>query len=301
VVENVARRLRESLRRQSPVERYWTRHTVNSTRFETTKASLEQLEWRFEQYPLFREFMDLWGNHADETILDYGCGPGNDMVGFLLFSGARRVVGADVSRRALDLAADRLRLHSVDQKRYALIKLSESSVALPLEAGSVDYLHCAGVLQHTTDPELILHEQHRVLRDGAKGCVMVYNRDSIWFHLYTAYTQMVVNRAFPDLTVEEAFARNTDGPKCPIARCYRCDDFVAMCHRAGFEAEYVGGYLASFELDQLREFGEDARRDPRLAEEHRQFLEELTYDDGGFPFFRGRSAGIGGVYRLTKR
>src|SRR4051794_22721099 len=64
------------------VESYWGRHTVDTSKLWTRRASERQLEWRFAQYPLFREFSGLWGNHDGEVILDYGCGPGNDLTGF---------------------------------------------------------------------------------------------------------------------------------------------------------------------------------------------------------------------------
>ena len=75
-----------------------------------------------------------------------------------------------------------------------------------------------------------------MLRPGGRGCVMVYNRDSVWFHLYTAYERMIVDDAFPGLDVDDAFTRNTDGPDCPISRGYRGPDFLALCEEAGFEA-----------------------------------------------------------------
>ena len=67
------------------------------------------------------------------------------------------------------------------------------------------------------------------LRPGGTGTIMVYNRDSVWFHLYTAYERMVVEDMFPGADVHEAFRRNTDGPECPISRSYPAEEFVALC------------------------------------------------------------------------
>jgi hypothetical protein len=50
---------------------------------------------------------------------------------------------------------------------------------------------------------------------------MIYNRDSIFVHLGVLYTKMIVNNEFPGRSLEEAFQRSTDGPHCPISRCYR--------------------------------------------------------------------------------
>ncbi len=211
---------RLTTRRVTPVERYWSRHTVKAIPFATADESARDLEWRFGQYPLFRELMDLWGSHDDQTILDYGCGPGNDVTGFLVHTGASRVVGVDISEKALGLAASRLALHGIDPERHRLLRLSEAEPELPLADGSADYVHCAGVIQHTTDPERVLRELARTLRPGGSGRIMVYNRDSLYFHLYTAYERRVLQGLFGGLTPEEAFARNTDGPKCPVSRAF---------------------------------------------------------------------------------
>src|SRR5262245_51935468 len=90
------------------VDDYWTVHTVNSIPFRTATQSLEYLDWRFRDYPLFREMMGLYRPHDDAVVLDYGCGPGNDLVGYLVHSNAKKVIGIDVSMTALRLASHRL-------------------------------------------------------------------------------------------------------------------------------------------------------------------------------------------------
>jgi ubiquinone/menaquinone biosynthesis C-methylase UbiE len=285
---------------RTAVDRYWTQHTVAAKKFARTRDSEAFLEWRFDQYPLFREFSGLWGEHDGEVLLDYGCGPGNDVVGFALYTGAQRIIGYDVSPRALELARDRLALHKIDPERVELIEGSDSSVAIPLGDQAVDFFQSQGVIHHTSDPDGILRELHRVLRPGGRGVIMVYNRQSLWFHLYTAYEKMIVAGAFDGLDVHEAFRRNTDGPECPISRSYIPADFVAMCERAGFEAEFAGGYVSTNEMRALDQSWVTAIVDRRLPELHRDFLRSLTFDVAGRPMYEGAHAGIGGTYRLRK-
>jgi ubiquinone/menaquinone biosynthesis C-methylase UbiE len=294
------RSLTSRARGGNPVDAYWNEHTVNSTPFQSAEESLRYLEWRFEEYPLFREFMGLYGRHDGEVVLDYGCGPGNDLVGFLVHTAARKVIGLDVSAKALALARQRLALHAPDPARVELIQVTDASPAVPLPADCADYVYCEGVLQHTSNPAAILAEFHRILRPGGRACVMVYNRDSLWLHLYTAYVKQILEGAFAGLPIEEAFARNTDGQACPIARCYAGEEFAALCRGAGFAAEFVGGYLSRWELTCLGRFGRQALEDDRLPAEHRAFLRELTHDPTGYPVYRGKHAGVGGVYRLAK-
>ena len=290
------RRVWSKPERPVTVDTYWSHHTVNSSPFKTAEESEGYLEWRFAQYPLFREFMSLWGIHDGEVVLDYGCGPGDDVTGFLLYTGAKRVIGMDVSPKALGLTRGRLALHRLDPTRFELIQTSDSRVELPFENESFDYINCGGVLHHTSQPDAILREFHRVLKRGRPARIMVYNRDSLWFHLYTAYGRMLLEKAFGGLSVEEAFARNTDGERCPIARAYEPERFLTLLRDAGFSAEFVGGYLSLHELQCWTAYGARAAGDRRLGEEHRQFLKSLEFDANGYPVHAGKHAGIGGVY-----
>lgn len=285
--------------RPDTVDNYWNDFTVLAPDFRKPEDSLDYLEWRFEQYPFFREFMELYGNHSGETVVDYGCGPGNDLVGFLAYSDAAKVIGIDVSAKAFELARKRLELHGFPVDRYQLLQVSNSDPVIPLPDQSVDYIYCEGVLHHTTDPISIMMEFRRVLRTGGRCCIMVYNRNSVWYHLYTAYQRMIVDNAFPGATVEEAFRQNIDGDSCPIAKAYDYEDFTSLCIRAGFETKYIGGYLSKLEMNALLSLYGRALTDYRLAESHKNFLRNLNYDEHGFPLYKGKYAGIGGVYHLS--
>jgi SAM-dependent methyltransferase len=282
------------------VDVYWNEHTVKAETYATAEASEAQLQWRFDQYPLFREFSRLWDRPAGEIVLDYGCGPGNDLAGFALYSQVGSIVGIDVSRKALELAADRLALHRIDPSRVRLIQTSDAGLRIPLDDCSVDYVQSQGVLMITTNPEGHVAELHRVLKPGGEACFMVYNRDSLWYHLCTAYLRRIIERRWPGLTTDEAFARDTDGEECPISRAYRPHDFRAICESAGFETDYVGGYLSLHELRVMKEHWASAIADPRLEGEHRNFLRSLTFDPWDRPMQGGFHAGIGGTFWLRK-
>jgi hypothetical protein len=73
-----------------------------------------------------------------------------------------------------------------------------------------------------------------------------------------------------------------------------------MCERAGFEAAFHGGYHSSVEMTALELSRERAIAEPRLADEHRDFLRTLAFDSEGHPMHEGKHAGIGGSYRLRR-
>ena len=285
----------------SAVDKYWGDHTVAASPFKTADESARNLSWLYGDYPLSQELLGIWGTHDNQVILDYGCGPGNATTGFALFSRAGRVIGMDISEKALLLAKSRLELHGFTEDKISLILKSDSDPSIPLENNSVDFINCQGVLQHTSDPLAIMKEFSRVAKPGANCTIMVYNADSLYFHLYTAYEKIIVEKAFPGLTVHEAFSKNTDGENCPIARCYEPGEFLDLCRAAGFDAIYEGGYFARAELRALGKYRQTAISDEILDARHKDFLNQLVFDLRGYPMYKGKFAGVGGVYKLYKR
>lgn len=284
------------------VDDYWNQHTVhyNQERFVSAKESESYIRRRNSEYPLFAELMDLYVDHSGQILLDYGCGPGDDTTGFLLWSNPAKVIAMDVSLKALGYLSRRLRLHKVDVSRVELIKINDSVARIPLSDSSIDWVQCCGVLHHATHPKEILQEFSRVMKPGAEGRLMLYNRDSVMYHVWIAYAQLIVNAAFPGLTVDQAFTKSTDGPDCPVSDAWAPQRVLDTIAEAGLTGTFRGGYLSLMELDWLANYGDNAKTDPRLGEEHRRFVSELEMDDSGLPMWRGKYAGIGGVYTIKK-
>ena len=130
---------------------------------------------------------------------------------------------------------------------------------------------------------------------------MLYNRDSVMYHVWIAYAQLIVNDAFPGLTVDQAFTKSTDGPDCPVSDAWAPQRVLDMIAAAGLEGTFRGGYVNFMELDWLKRYGPDALNEPRLGQEHRQFIAELELDAQGLPTWHGNHAGVGGVYTIKKR
>jgi|SRR5687768_3951121 len=287
------------------VDSFWGEHIVDSTLFKSALQSKKHLEWRAGQYPLFAEFMNHYGKHDGQVILDYGCGPGNDLVGYSIYTNAKKIIGIDISTKALRSAQHRLSLHQVDPKRIQLIQSSDTATRIPLEDESIDYMQCLGVLHHTSHPHALLNEFHRILRHGMEARVMVYNRDSVWLHLHVAYEKLILQNAFPRKNAYEIFHQTVDieadgTGRCPVARCHNWEEFSSICEQSGFRTEYLGGYLSDVELNAMKKYLPEALSDKRLLAEHRDFLASLRTDKNGFPMYEGKHAGIGSVYRLFK-
>lgn len=287
-------------RQNTAMDKFWSENTVYVPAMRSALQSRLTIGWRFKIHPMFRELSGLYGDHAGEVVLDYGCGPGNDITGFAIHSRAAKIIGMDISAKSLSLSTTRLALHKVEPNRIELIQIHDSAPVIPLPNASVDFISCQGVLMHTSEPAKILAEFFRILKPGSKACIMVYSQPSIWFDLYTAYEQMVVKNAFSGMNIERAFRSNTDGLDCPMSRCFHIEEFSTMCESAGFECRFAGGYLTETEMISLRRYCNRALEDSRLDDSHKKFLRSLTFDRRGLPMFQDRYAGVSGVYHLVK-
>jgi SAM-dependent methyltransferase len=277
-------------------EEYWSRHNVaEHRRFAGPAESLGYFHWRNDQYPGYIDLLPVAG-HDGEALLDFGCGPGNDLVGLAHYSRPRRLIAMDVSQPSLDEARARLALHGAAAE---FVKIGDDDARLPLEDGTVDYVHCSGVLMYVRDPLATLREFHRVLRPGGSARLMVYNHDSLWMHLYVGHVLRRQRPEWGNLPIGEVFLRSTDGEACPVNRCWRVSDFTDLAAQAGFRCRHLGNAVSLIELNLLpRRF--EAAMYEALPEESRRFLLALRLDERGVPWHGDRVAGIDACYELAK-
>ena len=274
---------------------YWTKVNVTHHKsFATPQESLDYLSWRNDQYIDYIDLMPVTGQDGC-TVLDYGCGPGNDLVGFGHYSKPRRLIGADISTQSLAEAKARLDVHGIAAE---FISISEVTNRVPLDDASVDYVHSSGVVHHAQDPAAVLREFRRVLKPTGRCRIMIYHYDSLWVHLYVPYVRQILEMRDVGMNIHDAFRKSTDGEHCPISRVYRPAEFIALAEGCGFRCRFIGAAISVHEMEML-EHRYRAIQDPRLAAEHRRFLLELTFDPRGLPKHGDYLAGIDGCYELT--
>ena len=276
-------------------ESYWTSHNVtNHQQFASIEQSLAYLDWRNDQYPGYIDLMPVSGQDG-KVVLDYGCGPGNDLVGFGHYSRPARLIGMDISSSSLSESRARLALHRIPAE---LTHVKESAEHLPLDDGSIDYIYSSGVVQCTQEPSKVLREFRRVIRPTGRCRIMVYNYQSLWLHLYVAYVKCVKEGLYAGLDIRSAFALTTDGPNCPISRAYLPEEFCQLAAECGFHCRFLGAAVSLIEMGMLPLRFEAAQR-LELPAEHRKFLLALTLDARGFPRFNDHYAGVDGCFELA--
>jgi ubiquinone/menaquinone biosynthesis C-methylase UbiE len=98
------------------------------------------------------KFVESLGRR-DGAVLDLGCGDGRLTLGLR----GRRIVGADVSRVALDRARGR-----VAERDVELVELTPGAV-LPFDDGAFELVLLAETIEHVVDVQALLSEVRRVL------------------------------------------------------------------------------------------------------------------------------------------
>jgi len=242
--------------------------------------------------------MGLLEDYNRKIILDYGCGPGYDIVRFATHSDPFKIYGADISKKALGYAEEHIKLVSKDNI-CKFLDLNNNELA-DLGENTIDHIHCGGVLHHTPDPQAILNNFYSLLKKNGTATVMVYNKESIWYHLYVPYILQIIKGRYKNDSIEEAFRKSTDGPSCPISVAYTQDEFIRMCGGTGFNTEFVGAYFSMYELKLIDKYIDQALTCERLNTKHKEFLEKITRGNDGSYYLKDKQCGISAVYKLRK-
>jgi len=106
---------------------------------------------------------------AGARFLELGCGTGQMCL--YLATAQREVVGADLSRPSLELAADAAMRFGIERVLFV-----ETDLRSPgLRRGAFDVVYASGVLHHTPDPELSFASMAALVKPGGHLVVGLYN------------------------------------------------------------------------------------------------------------------------------
>lgn len=105
----------------------------------------------------------------DARIVEIGCGTGQ--MSLYLARANRVVIGSDLTRASLSLAAEAARRFHLDQVQFIETDLHHPS----LRAGAFDVVYSSGVLHHTPDPSAAFARIVGLARPGGMIVLGVYN------------------------------------------------------------------------------------------------------------------------------
>jgi SAM-dependent methyltransferase len=151
-------------RRTETVRRFYSEAPFPSYGARDTLAGLRL---RAERSPLARLLDEAIPQ--DACVLDLGCGTGQMTI--FLANGKRRIVGADLTRASLALAADAARRFGVERTLFVETDLRRPGLA----EGRFDVVLSLGVLHHTPDPRAAFGALARLARPDGVIVVGLYN------------------------------------------------------------------------------------------------------------------------------
>ena len=106
----------------------------------------------------------------DARIVEIGCGTGQ--MSLFLARGDRLVIGADLTRASLLLAAGAARRFGIEGVSFIETDLTRPA----LRPGAFDVVYCSGVLHHTPDPRKSFARIARLARPGGMIVLGLYNK-----------------------------------------------------------------------------------------------------------------------------
>ena len=106
---------------------------------------------------------------ADARIVEIGCGTGQ--MSLYLARADRQVLGADLTRASLELAAAAAARFGLDKARFVETDLNRPG----LKRGAFDVVYCSGVLHHTPDPRAAFASIATLAKPGGMIVLGLYN------------------------------------------------------------------------------------------------------------------------------
>lgn len=152
-------------------------------------------------------------------VLEIGVGFGSHAQ--LIAPHTKSYTGIDLTEAASSMTARRLKLAGITANIQQM-----DAERMTFEDCSFDYVWSWGVIHHSSNPQRILEEMHRVLRPGGAATVMIYHRS--WFYYVNAIIRGVFRREFlRTRSLNEIMQSSTD---VAIARFYRPPEWQKLCH-----------------------------------------------------------------------
>ena len=158
---------------------------------------------RYELEPYIHDFARFGEGHGRD-VLEIGVGMGADHVEWAR-SGPRRLVGVDLTPRAIEWAGRRIAAEGLRSD----LRVADAE-HLPFPDASFDLVYSWGVLHHTPDTAAAFREVHRVLRPGGTARVMIYHSRSIVGAVLWIRYALLAGR--PRRSLADVYAHHLESP-----------------------------------------------------------------------------------------
>jgi len=111
----------------------------------------------------------FYPDFKNKKILELGCGKGE----FLLECHKENldVVGVDINPNYIEISKEKIKKSGFEP--HIILTKGEK---LPFKDNSFDFINCVEVLEHTNDPEQVLKECFRMLKNNGQIYITIHNR-----------------------------------------------------------------------------------------------------------------------------
>jgi ubiquinone/menaquinone biosynthesis C-methylase UbiE len=195
---------------------------------------------------LFEKRHRMWGIPLEffrgKVCLDAGCGGGRFSIALAKLS-AKKVVGIDVSNKALEAARQRALSRGLDNVEF----MQGSALALPFGDSTFDYVISSGVIHHTPDPKSAFRELVRVLQPGGTLFLSVYGKYGLkWF--VNDLFRYTLCKLIPFKAAEKLFAM----VGVPANKRYNTLDNLYVDYAARFTETEIRRWLTDAGFENIR-------------------------------------------------
>lgn len=140
----------------------------------------------------------------DSKVLEIGCGAG--LVSSHIAKSGAKLTAIDITTKSIELTKKRFEIEGLEAD---IIKMDAERIEF--DDDYFDYIVSWGVIHHSGNMKKILAEINRVLKPGGKAYIMVYNRNSIRYHVYCRIWHGVFKLKLLTKSVDEIAGDITDG------------------------------------------------------------------------------------------
>ena len=150
-----------------------------------------------------------------KRVLEIGCGMGSHSA--LISKYAAELVSIDLTAKAVETTNKRFEVFGIENAKAVQVDAED----MPFEDNSFDFVWSWGVIHHSANTHIIVDQIHRVLKDGGKASLMVYNKNSTRYYLHGLYQGIfklkflklrslyAVNMTFTDGYIARHYTRNS--------------------------------------------------------------------------------------------
>jgi len=168
----------EELTQIEQIREYWNKNQfefqLSKSPFGTIDYFLDVESYYSKKFGYLKKYID-YSALEGKMGLDIGCGVGNSLVE--ITKAGAIVTGVDISDFAVEMSKKNLEVRNLNAE-----VIRKDGENLEYKDNSFDFIYVISTISYTPDPQRMVQEIHRMLKEGSEAYLTVYNTNS-WLNL----------------------------------------------------------------------------------------------------------------------